>query len=286
MAPVVHARHLSPRVVHGVVAKQTVGRVGAIFGRYTTGDVDEPVQTGHAGQSNRLIARHAGTVAPVPVGGIVDLHQSRRLNGGIGIGVVVADGVDGIAHHGALVVLLRFLKLLNGRHPCFVDKVKHLNGLRVGFIARLRRVDVNASADEKDFLGRRKVGRARTGSHLGRPIPDVAVHDTGGRLSSVRPEAADCVRLLCVKPFDFAKLITSSTVCFGVDVPASKTSLAAGFAKSGEHETAIMTRTINTVVQRWRLTMSYGHARSLNTLPVVVNGRCMPSSQRRRRSGR
>ena len=84
-----------------------------------------------------------------------------------------------------------------------------------------------------------------------------------------------------MKPFDFAKLTTSSTVCCGVDVPASKTSLASGFARSGDHETAIMTRTINTVVQRWRLTMSYGHARSLNTLPVVVNGRCMPSSQRR-----
>ena len=167
VASVVHARHLRPRVVHGIVAKQTVGRVGAIFGRYTTGDVDEPVQTGHAGQSNRLIARHAGTVTPVPVGGIVDLHQSRRLNGGIGIGVVVADGIDGIAHHGALVVLLRFLKLLNGRHPSFVDKVEHLDGLRVGFITRLRRVNVNASADEKHFLGRWKVGGTRTGSHLG-----------------------------------------------------------------------------------------------------------------------
>ena len=155
MASVVHARHLSPRVVHGVVAKQTVGRVGAIVGRHTTGDVDEAVQTGHPGQSNRLIARHAGAVAPVPVGGIVDLHQSRRLNGGIGIRVVITDGVDGIAHHGALVVLLRFLKLLNGRHPGFVDKVKHLDGLRVGFITRLRRINVNASADEKHFLGRR-----------------------------------------------------------------------------------------------------------------------------------
>ena len=167
VASVVHAGHLGPRVVHGVVAKQTVGRVGAIVGRHTAGDVDEAVQTGHPGQSNRLIARHAGAVAPVAVGGIVHLHQSRRFDSGIGIGVMVADGVDGIAHHRALVVLLRFLKLLNGRHPCFVDEVKHLDGLRVGFITRLRRVDVNASANQKHFLGCRKVGRTRTGSHLG-----------------------------------------------------------------------------------------------------------------------
>ena len=53
---VVHARHLRPRVVHGVVAKQTVGRVGAIFGRHTTGDVDEAVQST---VRKRMVNNHA-----------------------------------------------------------------------------------------------------------------------------------------------------------------------------------------------------------------------------------
>ena len=47
--------------------------------------------------------------------------------------------------------------------------------------------------------------------------------------------------------------------------------------RNGDHETATMTSVTTTVVQRWRLTMSYGHARSLNTLPVFDEDEQIPN---------
>ena len=69
--------------------------------------------------------------------------------------MVVTDGVDGIADHGALVILLCFLKLLNGGRPGFVHDIKNFHGFGVGLITRLGRIDVNAAANEEHFFGGR-----------------------------------------------------------------------------------------------------------------------------------
>ena len=69
--------------------------------------------------------------------------------------MVVTDGVDGIADNGAFVILLGFLKLLDGGHPGFVRHIKNFHGFGVGFIACLRGVNVNAATDEEHFFGSR-----------------------------------------------------------------------------------------------------------------------------------
>ena len=80
--------------------------------------------------------------------------------------MVVTDGVDGIADDGALVILLGFLKLLNGGRPGFVHHIKNFHGFGVRLIARLGGVDVNATTNEEHFFGGRQIRRARARSHL------------------------------------------------------------------------------------------------------------------------
>ena len=72
--------------------------------------------------------------------------------------MVVTHSVNFVADDGAAVVLLSFLEQCIGRGPCFVDQVKDFNGVGVGFIARLGRVNVDTATDEKDLVGCRKVG--------------------------------------------------------------------------------------------------------------------------------
>ena len=85
--------------------------------------------------------------------------------------MVIADGVHFVTHHGASVVLLFFLHLFNGRVPCFVGDIKHINALGVRLVAGLRRVDVDTPSDEQNFVGRGNVGGTSACSKLTQAHP-------------------------------------------------------------------------------------------------------------------
>ena len=71
---------------------------------------------------------------------------------------MVADGVDGVIDNRTFVVLLGLFELFGSRFPGLVDQVKNFHSVRVCFIPGLRRVNVNATTDEEDFVGGGKVG--------------------------------------------------------------------------------------------------------------------------------
>ena len=91
--------------------------------------------------------------------------RPRRFNGGAGVGVMVAHGVNLVANHGTAVVLLSFLEFLNGRVPCFVGDIKNFNGFGVGFIPCLGRINVDSATDEEDLVGGREISRTRSSTH-------------------------------------------------------------------------------------------------------------------------
>ena len=65
---------------------------------------------------------------------------------------MVADGVDGVVDNRTFVVLLGFFELFGSRFTGLVDQVKNLHRVRVCFIPGLRRINVNSTTDEEDFV--------------------------------------------------------------------------------------------------------------------------------------
>ena len=83
MPAVVHVRQLRPRVVDRIVSEHSCGRVRPVVGHDASCDVDHTVLAGDACESDRLIAGHAGAVAPVSSRCVVHLDQARGFDGGV-----------------------------------------------------------------------------------------------------------------------------------------------------------------------------------------------------------
>ena len=166
MPTVVHVGHLRPSVVGRIVPEESVRGVGAVARCHASCNVNHAVLARYTRQANGLVAGHVGTVTPVSSRGVEHLDHARGFNGWRGKRVMIAYGVDNVVDHGAFVILLCFLELVDGRRPRFVSHVEHFHCFGVGFITGLGRINIHTTPDQIDFVRGGEVGGAGTGSHL------------------------------------------------------------------------------------------------------------------------